>query len=159
MMRITEFKSETFRLSGLTRLDPIVVTLIDVAPGAGILTISCYGQAWTSYWGAMGERRVEQFVRECSIDYIVNKLTPGDRWAKNKQAYLRLVVGEVKAGIDERHRERQSITRSQRLLALMGDPKAQALGEKLVRDVAARADHLADILPTDPTMLAQLGEG
>jgi len=37
--------------------------------------IECYGKAWTSYWGGMGEdRTIATFFCDCNNDYIIGKM-------------------------------------------------------------------------------------
>lgn len=56
------------------KLDPIFCYFEDFEPGAGRVTIACYGDAWTAAWGAMGARTVRQFVAECDSYYLTNSL-------------------------------------------------------------------------------------
>lgn len=56
------------------RLDPIRVTLDDIAPGKGRICIECYGKAWASYWGAMGNRTIAQFFIDCDNGYLIGNL-------------------------------------------------------------------------------------
>lgn len=59
-------------------LDVITAYVNDIAPGHGELTVTCYGLAWTCYWGAMGEdRTVRQFVAGTSPAYVANCLIRG----------------------------------------------------------------------------------
>jgi len=67
------------RLSGLEDLDPVDVFLEDMEPSKGSVTIKCYGQAWTAYWGAMGGRGVAQFLNDCNEEYIAKNLSSIDR--------------------------------------------------------------------------------
>lgn len=59
------------------RLDPIRVTLDDIEPGRGRITIECYGRAWASYWGAMGDQGIAQFFASCDNHYLIKNLSPG----------------------------------------------------------------------------------
>lgn len=59
------------------RLDPIRVTLDDIEPGRGRITIECYGRAWASYWGAMGDQGIAQFFASCDNHYLIKNLAPG----------------------------------------------------------------------------------
>ena len=59
------------RISEVPRLDPIRVTLDNGDLGKGRITIDCYNKAWSSYWGAMGDRTVEQFFVDCGNDYLI----------------------------------------------------------------------------------------
>ena len=63
-------------LTNLDRLDPISVVTENMGEGRGKITIECYGEAWSSYWGAMGDRTIEQFFCSCDEHYIAKNLSP-----------------------------------------------------------------------------------
>lgn len=65
------------RISEVPRLDPIRVTLDDIEPGKGRINIECYGKAWASYWGAMGDHTIARFFESCDNGYLINNLSPG----------------------------------------------------------------------------------
>ncbi len=78
--RIKEMKIETSQitkiaLSELDGLDPITVILEDLAPRQGKINIECYGQAWSSYWGGMGDRTISQFFCDCDEHYLARNLS------------------------------------------------------------------------------------
>lgn len=64
-------------LTELDRLDPIDVMIEDLAPEKGRINIRCYTQAWTAYWGAMGDRSISQFFRNCDEHYLAKNLAVG----------------------------------------------------------------------------------
>lgn len=49
----------------------------DYKTGMGNITIKCYDESWTAYWGGMGPRTVGQFFAGCDADYLVNCLSRG----------------------------------------------------------------------------------
>lgn len=55
------------------RLDPVEVIVENFGEGAGKITISCYGEVWTGFWGSMGGT-VEEFFQRVSNDYLINKM-------------------------------------------------------------------------------------
>lgn len=66
------------RAEGLGTLDPISVIEEDFAPGQGKVTISCFGEAWQYYWGAMGEHHtLRSFFLKADVRYLAGKLAPG----------------------------------------------------------------------------------
>lgn len=66
--------------NGLGTLDPIAVMLEDFGPGAGKITITCFGQAWSNYWGHMGKTHtIRSFFLQASNDYLIGKLDSGIR--------------------------------------------------------------------------------
>lgn len=59
------------------RLDPIRVTLDDIERGKGRINIECWGKAWASYWGGMGDKTIAEFFVSCHNDYLIGNLAPG----------------------------------------------------------------------------------
>lgn len=77
-MKVTKSTIEVLTIQDVPRLDPVRVMIENTAPSQGRITIECYGQAWSAYWGAMGEGcDVSDFVRHAGVDYIVNCLERG----------------------------------------------------------------------------------
>lgn len=62
-------------ISDVSGLDPIAVYLEDQGTGQGKITITCYGQAWTSFWGAMGKRTISEFVSSSDNQYLAKNLS------------------------------------------------------------------------------------
>lgn len=62
-------------LTNLKALDPVKVFVENIAPGQGQITITCYGQSWTAYWGGMGVESLEEFFTSSNVSYLVNKLS------------------------------------------------------------------------------------
>lgn len=65
---------EVLRIPAGDKLDAIIVYFEDEAPGQGRMTIACYGDAWTAWWGSMGDRTVRQFVAGCDAGYLSGAL-------------------------------------------------------------------------------------
>jgi hypothetical protein len=86
-------------------LDPINLIAIDMKPGQGRLVVTCYAEAWTCFWGAMGDgRTVLEFLRTVSPDYVANCLIRGRRpYITNRAAekresdYLERICAAIKA--------------------------------------------------------------
>lgn len=74
-MKIEESTVKKLSLTELDRLDPVTVILEDFKPGHGKIIIECYGEAWASYWGAMGDRGIAEFVRSCDVHYLAKNLS------------------------------------------------------------------------------------
>lgn len=75
-MKIEKMDVLAFTLSDLERLDPVRVMIENYAPGKGRITITCYGQAWTGAWFAMGGDSVQEFIYRVSNDYLIRCLAP-----------------------------------------------------------------------------------
>lgn len=74
-MKIKNDMVPTLLLTDLDRLDPIKVFYEDFEIGQGQITIICYGEAWTAYWGAIGERSIIEFVLSCDEHYLAKNLS------------------------------------------------------------------------------------
>jgi hypothetical protein len=86
--------TKVFTIFDVEGLDPITVILQDVKPEAGRLIVECYGQSWSSYWGAMGNRSIAQFVAASDVDYLTTKLIVG-RTNRQGRSYLEKIVTAV----------------------------------------------------------------
>ena len=82
--------------NGLDRID---VYLCDYSPGRGSITITCYGAAWTAWFGAMGGGTIRTFVNGADTGYLVNKLfhSPQLKQRKCDLRYLSRIVEAVKS--------------------------------------------------------------
>lgn len=77
-MKVSTSKVTKMVISDVPGLDPIAVIIENTGPGAGKITITCWGEAWTHYWSHMGEgNTLEQFFGHCDEHYIAGKLKTG----------------------------------------------------------------------------------
>lgn len=60
-------------------LDPVTVFVEQFGPTASRITVQCYAQAWTAFWGSHGEQTVEEFVCSCNAEYVTSNL----KWGQN----------------------------------------------------------------------------
>ncbi len=74
-MIILTSKVTKLLLTELDRLDPVTVIAEDIGPSQGKITIDCYGQSWTAYWGGMGKRNIQEFFCSCDEHYIAKNLS------------------------------------------------------------------------------------
>lgn len=58
-------------------LDPVRVQIEDIGPGKGRINITCYTEAWTAYWGAMGDNTLAEFFVSCDEHYLAGNLDYG----------------------------------------------------------------------------------
>lgn len=73
-MNTVKTTTETYIITHAHALDPITVYVTNYKPGQGKITIDCYGQAWTAYWGGMGEQNLQQFFLSANNAYIAGKM-------------------------------------------------------------------------------------
>ncbi|WP_099484453.1 hypothetical protein [Stenotrophomonas maltophilia] len=78
-------------------LDPINVLVQDYELGRGRIVVTCYGQAWCGFWGAMGDRTVMQFVSACDADYVAGNMLSGrhEYVKKHERSYVERIATEV----------------------------------------------------------------
>lgn len=94
--------TQAIRITEIPGLDPINVIFQDTAPGQGRVFVECYGNAWASWWGSMGDRTVRQFVASSHVGYLMNNLVWG-RMAKNTRkdgAYLERICTALIAALN-----------------------------------------------------------
>lgn len=101
-MNIKESKITKIEITDIDRLDPVTVFIEDHSIGKGELTIKCYGQSWTAYWGATGNRSLIEFVLSCDIGYLGNKMRNGIPMEVTDHKKLRdiLLTNIIKARMD-----------------------------------------------------------
>jgi hypothetical protein len=90
---------DCWKIPEVDGLETIHVFWMDVAPGAGSVTITCYGQAWTAYFNAMGDWGIREFVSSCDINYLTGEMSksPFLKRSKTNDGYLARIIGAVKA--------------------------------------------------------------
>lgn len=77
-MKLSTTQVTKLLITDLTHMDPIALIVEDFGPGAGKITITSAGEAWTCYWGYMGEQHtLRSFFSKCSTPYLVGKLKTG----------------------------------------------------------------------------------
>ncbi len=91
-------KVEAYEIPASGSLDAIHVFWYNIAPGIGHATITCWGLAWTCYFGAMGTDTIQGFFVEAGTDYLINKLGPA-RQPKKDSAYLGRIIDAVKTAL------------------------------------------------------------
>lgn len=74
-MKIKKFTTTRITIDDAPGLDAIGVYLEDLGPGAGRVSIDCHGQAWTGYWGGMGERTAAEFFTRCDEHCLAGKMS------------------------------------------------------------------------------------
>lgn len=74
-MQVSVTHTTKIALTELEKLDPVTIYLDNPAPSRGKITIECFGKSWSSFWPAMGGRRVEEFFVSCNDDYLAGNLS------------------------------------------------------------------------------------
>lgn len=103
-MKVEGIPAVCRRIYEVDGLDPITVLWLDYKPGVGEVIISCYGQAWTAYFNAMGgTSTIREFFAEAPADYLANALGSKPRLSlvplMDQVAYLQRIIGVVKASL------------------------------------------------------------
>jgi hypothetical protein len=88
---------EVLEIEAAGPLDQIVVFWCNYGPGAGSVTITCWGAAWTAYFPGMGGLTIQEFVKLCDGDYLVGKLASTFHLEQTKQecVYLNRIVARI----------------------------------------------------------------
>ncbi|WP_027360674.1 hypothetical protein [Desulforegula conservatrix] len=76
-MKLEKSIAEKLIISGIPNQDPIAVYFEDIGPGQGKITITCFNDCWSYFWGGMGKKTpIREFFRSCNTSYIAHKLSP-----------------------------------------------------------------------------------
>jgi hypothetical protein len=87
------------RIDRSERLDPITVFLEDMGNGRGRMTVCCYAEAWTAYWGAMGTT-LREFIASADAEYVAGNMVSGlASVSKSKRDYVTRIAGAVIAAL------------------------------------------------------------
>jgi hypothetical protein len=102
-MKVEQINNLTaLKITDLDRLDPITVIFQNFEPGQGRLIIQCYDKVWTSYWGGMGGKTVQEFISRDDPAYYVNCLVSHNQPQKQRReevAYVTRIVAAVQSAI------------------------------------------------------------
>ncbi len=103
MTTVVKQSCECWRISEVLALDTVHVFWMDVAPSCGYVTIICYGEAWTAYFGAMNGKTIKEFFGDCDTGYLTTKLgiTPALKQSKRNEAYLGRIIEAVQRAVGE----------------------------------------------------------
>lgn len=84
-------------------IDPVAVYVEQFGQNSSRMTVQCYAQAWTAYWGSHGGNGLESFVVGCHPEYVADNLTWGNnglmlkRHEKFNRDYLLRIVRAIQA--------------------------------------------------------------
>jgi len=73
-MKLSKESTETYIITNADKIDPVTVYVRNYKKGQGKITFDCFGDAYSYYWGSMGENTLQEFFVSCDNDYILNKL-------------------------------------------------------------------------------------
>ena len=74
-MKVEKTVVSKIQITDIEHLDAIGVIFEDLGPRQGKITIDCYSQAWSAYWGGMGDRTIAQFFCSCDEHYLAKNLS------------------------------------------------------------------------------------
>src|SRR5687768_1894968 len=83
-------------ITGIEDLDPVHVFVDDTNANRGRVTITCFDESWSYFWGSIGNKTIAQFFCACSNDYLARKFSTGidstvvdvDAIEKHARAYV-----------------------------------------------------------------------
>lgn len=92
------------------RLDPVTVFVEQLGESKSRITVQCYAQAWTAYWGSHGDCTVEEFITSCHAEYVADNLSWG--WngllLKATQKLQREYLIRIVQAIQQHFKEKQN---------------------------------------------------
>lgn len=97
-------KLESIRIEGAQALDPVTVFFEDFGDNMGRVTVVCYGECWTAFFGSMGRETIRDFVKTSPASYLADKLMPCPGKMKVKEfktqaSYVRRIVDAVQSAL------------------------------------------------------------
>jgi len=63
-------------VTDIPNLDPVNVFVEEYSANSGKITMECFGDAWSYYWGSIGERSIMEFFCACDNHYLCGKFAP-----------------------------------------------------------------------------------
>lgn len=77
-MKIQHSQIDKILITQIPNLDPISVFLEDYGSekGRGKVTIECFGDAWSHFWGSIGNKTIGEFFCSCDNHYLREKFAP-----------------------------------------------------------------------------------
>jgi len=106
-------------------LDPITVFLEDFELSKGKITITCFGKAWTAYWGGMSGKTVAEFFCSCDVHYLAGNLSDIDSEITDFHEISKVIDEEV----------------DQNTLMLYSEKLSIAYGDEWWRDLPEITNH------------------
>lgn len=97
-MKITQSTIQQIVIRDVKSLDPVKVMIENIQPGVGNITITCFGKSWTSYWGSMSDRTIQEFFVDCNDSYLINCIDRGIRSmidGEDNEANIQFVKAEI----------------------------------------------------------------
>lgn len=77
-MKVTKSTVEKITIMDVKNLDPVAVMVEEFGEGQGKITITCFDDCWTYYWGSMGKQNtLATFFCSCDEHYLAHKLKSG----------------------------------------------------------------------------------
>lgn len=75
-MEVKETTVRKILITGVEDLDPVNVYIEEYTPTSGKITIECFSQAWSYFWGSIGEMSIMEFFCSCDNHYLSSKFAP-----------------------------------------------------------------------------------
>jgi hypothetical protein len=100
-MRVQEFDTRGVYILDAQALDAIQVFWTNYAPFQGSVTITCFGCAWTAYFGGMMSETIQQFFAQADTPYLISKLGRSQllKARKKDDVYLARIISAIKEAL------------------------------------------------------------
>lgn len=99
---------EVLTIAPAGALDSITVYWHNFSPGRGQVTLTCWGAAWTAYFGGMSGNTIQEFFAGADVGYLVNKLG-FTQWLKSSKKHEDYLGRIVRAVQEELRRDLQAV--------------------------------------------------
>ncbi|TDB41634.1 hypothetical protein [Photorhabdus luminescens] len=101
-MKIEKSNVVKLQITDVLRHDPIHVYLEDYGDGRGRITISEYGESWTSFWPAMA-CSLSDFILKADNEYIIRYLDCTLKMRSQKYKWMDSRLNVVKDALRKLH--------------------------------------------------------
>jgi len=91
-------------VTGIQNLDPVNVFVEEYSPTSGKIGLECFGDAYSYYWGSIGNRSIMEFFCSCNNHYLSGKFAPQ---LNSRVPDQNALEDHAKAYISERRRENE----------------------------------------------------
>lgn len=102
-MNVSKSTVTKLLITGMPDLDPVHVFVDDMRASKGRITLTCFDDSWSYFWGSIGNKTITEFFCACDEDYLARKFKTG---ISSTIVDVDAIEKHAKAEICKRRRER-----------------------------------------------------